>query len=87
MPLVKGSKAKSKKGISENIKKEMDSGKEQKQAVAIALNTARKSGAKIPKKSALAVKKKTAKRPTAKKATTRTTKRKAPKRKTVSRSK
>lgn len=50
MPLIKGSKAKSKKGISENIKREMAAGKPQKQAVAIALSTARKSGAKIPKK-------------------------------------
>lgn len=49
MPLKKG---KSKATISSNIKTEMDAGKEQKQAVAIALNTARKSGAKIPKRSA-----------------------------------
>lgn len=47
MPLKKG---KSKKAVSENIKTEMAAGKPQKQAVAIALNTARKSGAKIPKK-------------------------------------
>lgn len=47
MPLKKG---KSKKVVSENIKTEMAAGKKQKQAVAIALNTARKSGAKIPKK-------------------------------------
>lgn len=46
MPLRKG---KSKKTISNNIKTEMEHGKPQKQAVAIALNTARKSGAKIPK--------------------------------------
>ncbi|HSX03406.1 MAG TPA: DUF6496 domain-containing protein [Rhabdochlamydiaceae bacterium] len=47
MPLKKGS---SKKTISQNIRTEMHHGKPQKQAVAIALNTARKSGAKIPKK-------------------------------------
>lgn len=47
MPLVK---SKSKKAISKNIKTEMEAGKPQKQAVAIALNVARKAGAKIPKK-------------------------------------
>ena len=41
MPLVKGKKAKSKKGFSENIKREMDAGKyPQKQAVAIAYSQA-----------------------------------------------
>ena len=47
MPLIKG---KSKESISTNIKTEMKAGKPQKQAVAIALDVARKSGAKIPKK-------------------------------------
>ena len=47
MPLIK---SKSKKAIGKNIKTEMNSGKPQKQAIAIALNTVRKSGAKIPKK-------------------------------------
>jgi len=48
MPLIK---SKSKKAIGENIKREEEAGKPQKQAVAIALSVARKSGAKIPKKS------------------------------------
>lgn len=48
MPLVKG---KSQKDIKQNIETEMKVGnKPQKQAVAIALDVARKSGAKIPRK-------------------------------------
>jgi len=47
MPLIK---SKSKKAIGKNIKTEVAAGKPQKQAVAIALSTARKAGAKIPKK-------------------------------------
>ncbi len=50
MPLIKGKKAKTKKGISENIRREMHAGKGQKQSVAIALSIARKAGAKISKK-------------------------------------
>lgn len=47
MPLRKGS---SREDISKNVKTEMKHGKSQKQSVAIALNQARKHGAKIPKK-------------------------------------
>lgn len=54
MPLIKGKKAKTRKGISENIRREKHDHPEMstKQAVAIALNTARKAGAKIPRKKA-----------------------------------
>ena len=41
MPLVKGKAAKTKKGFSENIRREMHEGKPQKQAVAIAYSEAR----------------------------------------------
>jgi hypothetical protein len=43
MPLVKGKKAKTKEGFSENIRREMEAGKPQKQAVAIAYSEARRS--------------------------------------------
>ncbi len=46
MPLKK---SKSRKAIGENIKTEEAHGKPKKQAVAIALNVARKAGAHIPK--------------------------------------
>jgi hypothetical protein len=54
MPLVKGKKAKTRKGISENIRREKHAHPEMstKQAVAIALSIARKAGAKLPKKKA-----------------------------------
>lgn len=42
MPLAKGKKASTKKGFSQNVKKEMESGKKQSQAVAIAYSEARK---------------------------------------------
>lgn len=47
MPLIK---SKSKAAIGKNIKTEMKAGKPQKQAVAIALDVARRAGAKISKK-------------------------------------
>jgi hypothetical protein len=43
MPLIKGSKAKTKKGFSENVRREIHAGKPQKQAVAIAYDVARKA--------------------------------------------
>jgi len=48
MPLSMG---KGRKAISENIKTEIKAGKPQKQAVAIALNVARKSSSEVPKAS------------------------------------
>lgn len=50
MPLKKGRAAKSKKGISSNIKTEMRHGKPQKQAVAIAMRLAKKPKPKGKKK-------------------------------------
>lgn len=47
MPLEK---SKSKKAIGRNIEKEEMAGKPKKQAIAIALDVARKAGAKIKKK-------------------------------------
>lgn len=41
MPLIGGKKAKSKKGFSTNVKREMEAGKPQKVAVAIAYSKAR----------------------------------------------
>jgi len=43
MPLVSGKKARTKKGFSENIRREMEANKPQKQAIAIAYSQARKS--------------------------------------------
>lgn len=40
MPLIKGEKAKTRAGFSENIKREMNAGKKQSQAVAIAYSMA-----------------------------------------------
>jgi hypothetical protein len=50
MPLVSGKRAKTKKGFSENVKREMEAGKPQKQAVAIAYSQARKKKKKASKK-------------------------------------
>ena len=50
MPLVKGKKARTRAGFSENVRREMDAGKPQKQAVAIALNSARKNKTKRKKR-------------------------------------
>jgi len=43
MPLVKGKKARTKKGFSENVRREMEAGKPQKQALAISFSEARRS--------------------------------------------
>lgn len=43
MPLVKGKKAKAKKGISSNIRAERNSGKPEDQSIAIAMSLAGKS--------------------------------------------
>jgi len=52
MPLVKGKAAKTKEGFSENVKREMEAGKPQKQAVAIAYSEARRGKKKKTKKGA-----------------------------------
>ncbi len=46
MPLVKGKKAKTRKGFSENVRTEIKEGKPQKQAVAIAYSLARRGDKK-----------------------------------------
>ena len=50
MPLVKGKKARTREGFSENIRREIDAGKPQKQAVAIAYSEARQGKKKASKK-------------------------------------
>ena len=47
MPLIKSG---SRKAVGQNIKTELAAGKPRKQAIAIALDTARRSGAKIPRR-------------------------------------
>jgi hypothetical protein len=49
MPLIKGEKAKTKKGICENIRREIKAGKPKKQATAIALSLANKKKGKSKK--------------------------------------
>lgn len=49
MPLLKGNAAKSKKGISENIKRERNSGRSEAQSIAIAMSEAGKSRKKKKK--------------------------------------
>ena len=46
MPLNKGAKAKTRKGFSENVKREMEAGKPQRQSVAIAYSLAGESKSK-----------------------------------------
>ena len=50
MPLITGKAAKSKKGFSTNVQREIDSGKKKSQALAIAYSVARKSNQKGKKK-------------------------------------
>jgi len=50
MPLITGKKATTSKGFSENVRREISSGKEQKQAVAIAYSKKREALAKKKKK-------------------------------------
>ena len=49
MPLVKGMKAKTRKGFSKNVKREMEAGKPQNQAIAIAYSEARQGNKKKKK--------------------------------------
>lgn len=59
MPLERGT---SRETIGHNIATEERAGKPKKQAIAIALNTARESGAKIPKKNMKALRSKYSKK-------------------------
>ncbi len=43
MPLLKGAKARTKAGISENIRREREAGRPEKQSIAIAMSEAGKS--------------------------------------------
>jgi hypothetical protein len=46
MPLIEGKKAKTKEGFSENVRREIEAGKPQKQAVAIAYSKKRQNNRK-----------------------------------------
>jgi len=50
MPLVKGAKARTRKGFSKNVETEMKAGKPQSQSVAIAYSEARRKKKKVKKK-------------------------------------
>ena len=50
MPLIKGKKSKTKAGISENIRRERNSGKPESQSIAIAMSEAGMSKKKKAKK-------------------------------------
>jgi hypothetical protein len=50
MPLIKGAKAKTKEGFSTNIKREIEAGKPQRQAVAIAYSQAGEKKSKTSKR-------------------------------------
>jgi hypothetical protein len=50
MPLIGGKKAKTRKGFGENVKREMEAGKPQRQAVAIAYSQAGEKKKKGKKK-------------------------------------
>lgn len=50
MPLITGKKAKTKQGFSENIRREMEAGKPQKQSIAIAYAKKREAEGTIKKK-------------------------------------
>jgi hypothetical protein len=50
MPLIKGKAAKTKKGISENIRRERNTGRPEAQSIAIAMSEAGKSRKKGKKK-------------------------------------
>jgi len=52
MPLVSGKAAKTKKGFSENIRREREAGKPQRQAIAIAYSQAREGTKKSVKSKA-----------------------------------